>query len=506
MEKYNLIVIGAGPGGYETALEAAKEYGMKVALVENRQLGGTCLNRGCIPTKTLLHTAEILEQLKSHGPELGLVSAESADYDPAALKSRKEDVTAQLRDGIAGLMKSAKITVYNGTGSLVGKGRVDVRLNDDSAQANSGDTAPSDNDVSTVRNGNLLQLQADNVIIATGSVPSKPPIPGADLTGVFTSDELLDYDRKIDELVVIGGGVIGMEFASIYSTLGAKVTVIEALDRIIANLDKEISRNLSMIAKKSRGIDIHTGAMVTGIEEKDGKLSCKYTEKDEEKEASADIVLISIGRRPCSAGLFANSVANDGSPSSDSGSSDSVSSDGGSSEMASKLLDEKGFIKVNEKYETEIPGIYAIGDVIGGIQLAHVATAEGKLALAAMAGKEPPVDIDTIPSCIYTDPEIASVGITADEAKRDGLTVITKKYPMSANGKSILSLQERGFIKLVADEETHRLLGAQMMCARATDMISQFSQAIVNGLTIEEMAKVIYPHPTFAEGIGEALK
>ncbi len=495
MDSYDLIVIGAGPGGYETALEAAKEYGMKVALVENRQLGGTCLNRGCIPTKTLLHTAEVLGQVKAHGAALGLAKVDDTDYDPAALQGRKEEVTSQLRDGIAGLMKSAKVTVYNGTGTIVDKGRVDVLLNpsekpEQSADApgekpDKGSDAPAMDSAGTEHGtGDTVELAADNIIVATGSVPSKPPIPGAELAGVFTSDELLSYDKKIQDLVVIGGGVIGMEFASIYSTLGASVTVIEALDRIVANLDKEISRNLSMIARKSRGIDIHAGAMVTAIEKRDGKLVCRYTEKDADQEAAGDIVLISIGRRPCTEGLFSD----------------------GSSEEVKGILDEKGFVTVNEKYETIVPGIYAIGDVIGGIQLAHVATAEGKLALAAIAGKEPPVDINVIPSCIYTEPEIASVGISADDAKRDGIAVISKKYPMSANGKSVLSLQERGFIKLVADEESHKLLGAQMMCARATDMITQFSQAIVNGLTIEEMAKVIYPHPTFAEGIGEALK
>ena len=311
-----------------------------------------------------------------------------------------------------------------------------------------------------------------------------PPIPGADSPKVITSDELLDLDHPIDELVIIGGGVIGCEFASIFNALGTKVTIIEALPSIIANLDKEIGRSLSMILKKNRGIDIHTGATVTSLREDGEKIFCCYTEKGAECEISGDLVLMSVGRRANTEGLV---------------------SDDSSDEIKGLEMD-RGKIIVNERFETSVPGIYAIGDVIGGIQLAHVATAEGRCAVAFMNDAEAPVDLKYVPSCIYTSPEIASVGISADEAKEQGLEVVTKKYPMSANGKTVLSLQDRGFIKVIADKETGRVLGAQMMCARATDMISQFSQAIVNGLTLDDMARVIYPHPTFSEGIGESVR
>ena len=462
MEKYDLIIIGGGPGGYEAAIEASKVHGMKVALVENRALGGTCLNRGCIPTKTLLHTAEALHELRTHGETMGIKGAEDLLCDMEALHRRKDEVVAQLVSGIGSLMKSGKIAVYEGTGAIMDKGLVRVSLNE----------------------GGTEDIEGENIMIATGSVPSTPPIPGADSPLVITSDELLDLDHPIDELVIIGGGVIGCEFASVFNALGTRVTIVEALPSIIANLDKEIGRSLSMILKKSRGIDIHTSAMVTSIREEGGKAVCCYTEKGAECEVTGDLILMSVGRRANTEGLFPEDA----------------------SELIRSMELDRGKIVVNDRYETSVSGIYAIGDVIGGIQLAHVATAEGRSAVAFMNGCEAPVDLRNIPSCIYTSPEIASVGISADEAKEQGLEVISKKYPMSANGKTVLSLQERGFIKVIADKETGRVLGAQMMCARATDMISQFSQAIVNGLTLKDMARIIYPHPTFSEGIGEAVK
>ncbi len=462
MEKFDLIIIGGGPGGYEAALEASKKHGMKVALVENRELGGTCLNRGCIPTKTLLHSAEMLYELKAQGETIGLRDFGSVSCDMAALNQRKNDVVTQLVTGIGSLMKAGKIAVYKGTGTIIDKGLVRVSLSD----------------------GGTEDLEAENIMIATGSVPAVPPIPGADSPKVITSDELLDMDHPVEELIIIGGGVIGCEFASVFSALGTRVTIIEALPSIIANLDKELGRSLSMIFKKSRGIDIHTGAMVTSIREEGEKVICCYTEKGNECEIPGDLILMSVGRRANTEGLFSEE----------------------SSDAVKAMETDRGKIIVNERYETSVPGIYAIGDVIGGIQLAHVATAEGRCAVAFMNGADAPVDVDCVPSCIYTSPEIASVGLTADEAKEKGIDVVSKKYPMSANGKTVLSLQERGFIKVIADKETGKVLGAQMMCARATDMISQFAQAVVNGLTLDDMSRVIYPHPTFSEGIGEAVR
>jgi len=459
MESFDLIIIGAGPGGYEAAAEAAS-HGLKTALIESRELGGTCLNRGCIPTKTILHTADLYAEIKAQGDAIGLTGSEGAGFDMAKIQERKEEVLAQLRDGIAAMMKADKVAVYTGHGVIADKNHVKV-VSADGTEV----------------------IECKNILIATGSVPSVPPIPGADLPGVMNSDDLLSNKKPLKSLIIIGGGVIGMEFASIYCSLGCKVTVVEALNRILANMDKEISQNLKMIAKK-KDVDIHTSAMVSKIEQGGEGLICRYTEKDKECEVSAEAILVAVGRRAYTEGLF----------------DDETSAD------VKAMAMERGKITVDGSFQTSVPGIYAIGDVIGGIQLAHAATAEGRRAVAAIGGFTPTVDMSAVPGCVYTSPEIGSIGITADEAKEQGMSVITRKYPMSANGKSVLSMQERGFIKIVADADSHKVLGAQMMCARATDMISQFSQAIVSGLTLEDMAKTIYPHPTFSEGIGEAVK
>ena len=447
---YNLIVIGAGPGGYEAALEAS-EKGMKVALVEKDKLGGTCLNRGCVPTKTLMHTADIARELKD-ASKFG-VNVSEYSVDAAKMQERKNEVLDTLRSGIAALMKKGNIDVYEGLGVIEGSGRVRV-----------GDEI----------------LETENILIATGSKTFVPPIEGVDIPGVVTSDELLDKaDGIYEHLVIVGGGVIGMEFASLYAALGTKVTIIEALERVLAPLDKEISQNVKMIGKK-RGMDIHAKARVEKFAQgEDGKLITYYSEKDELQSVESDGVLVCIGRRANTDGLFADGVA---------------------VEM------DRDKIVVNDKYQTSLPGVYAIGDVIGGIQLAHVATAEGRNAVAVMNGEEPSIRMDTVPSCVYTNPEIATVGITADEAKAAGLDVVTKKYIMSANGKSVLSDQERGFIKVVADAESKKLLGAQMMCARATDMIGELAVAVGNGLTLDDVANIIHPHPTFVEGINEAVR
>ena len=457
---YDLVIIGAGPAGYTAAQEAAAK-GMKTALIEKRELGGTCLNRGCIPTKTILHSAELFAQMRS-GEQLG-ISAENVTCDMARVQKRKDEVVEQLRAGIAMLMKKGKVDVYYGEASVTGLHEVSIRTESE-----------------------VIMLSADKILIATGSVPSLPPIPGIHLPNVVTSDELLSKQELYPRLTIVGGGVIGMEFASIYNALGCQVTVIEFLDRILANMDKEISQNLKMILKK-RGVDIHTGARVEEIlEGQDGALICRYTEKDTEKTVESDGILIAAGRRTATEGLFGPDV---------------------------EVAAERGKILVNEYGQTSVPNIYAAGDVTPGIQLAHVASAEAVNAVAHMASagndmmqQDMTMCMDVIPSCVYTSPEIGCVGLTQEEAKTKNIDVIIKKYPMSANGKTVLTGQERGFIKVVAEKESHRILGAQMMCARATDMISEFGTAIVNGLTLEQMAIVVRPHPSFSEGISEAVK
>ena len=472
---FDLVVIGAGPGGYEAAIEGVQK-GMKVALVENRELGGTCLNRGCIPAKTILHTAELYHDLQS-GPSIGLTAREPV-IDMEMVQKRKDEVLEQLRKGIASLMKTNRISVFYGTGTILDREHVKVALSGEKT----GEKAEEQPDG---QKQDQVVLETGHILIATGSVPACPPIPGSSLPGVVTSDGLLDKKDLFEHLIIIGGGVIGMEFASVYSSLGHGVTVIEALDRILPTMDKEIAQNLKMIMKK-RNVEIHTGAKVEEIlRTEDGAgLICRYVEKDKPCEARADGILIAAGRRAYTGGLITDE----------------------SSQEVKDMAMERGRIVTDETYETSVPGIYAIGDVTGGIQLAHAATAQGRNAVAHMAGENMVIRTDIVPSCVYTNPEIGCVGISADEAKARGIEAVTKKYIMSANGKSILSQQERGFIKVVADSDSHRILGAQMMCARATDMISQFAVAIANELTLEDMAKVIFPHPTFSEGILEAVR
>ena len=447
-ELYDLIIIGGGPAGTHAADEAAKN-GLKTALIEADALGGTCLNRGCIPTKTLLHTAELCREAKS-GAEIGLVTPE-VSVDMAALQAYKNTVVEKLGAGIAQGLQKQKVSVLKGSARLLSPTEVGV-------------------------NGETLKTK--HVLLAAGSLPARIPVPGIELPGVYDSTGMLALETIPARVVIIGGGVIGAEFASLYCDLGSRVTVIEALDRLLANMDRELGQSLKMSLKK-RGADIHTAASLKEIRKTEGGLLCVYAENGQENEAEADAVLVAVGRRPNTAELFA--------PGCD-------------------VATERGRIVVNERYETSLPGVYAVGDIIGGIQLAHAASAEAINAVAMICGKEPPIRTDVVPSCVYTSPEIASVGITAQDAKKQGLKVTTKKYPMTANGKTVLSRGERGYISVTADGETGTVLGAQMLCERATDMIGEFASAIVNCLTLAQLASVIRPHPTFNEAVGELLR
>lgn len=446
--QYDLIVIGAGPGGYVAAIRAA-QLGLKTAVVERAEIGGTCLNRGCIPTKTLMHSANLYRELDG-AAKMGItVTAKAADFK--AMHARKAQVVEQLRGGVAQLLKGNGIDVIEGTAAFTSAEAICV-------------------------NGETYTTK--NFIIATGSKPAVPPIPGADLPNVVTSDEMLDTDScDYNELVIIGGGVIGVEMASVYNGIGRKVTIIEAMDRILANMDREISQNLSMILKK-RGVAVNTASMVTGISEQDGKLVCTFERKGQTESVAADGVLICVGRRAVTDGLNA--------------------------EAAGVEMD-RGRIKVDGNYRTNVPNIYAIGDVTGGIQLAHAAEAQGIACVEHICGMAPTIGPNLVPACVYTSPEIATVGITADEAKQQGKAVITGKYIMSGNGKSIIENEDRGFIKLVFDAESEKLLGAQLMCGRATDMIGELATAVSAGLTKAQMAMALHPHPTFCEGITEAV-
>lgn len=453
MSDYQLLIIGAGPGGYVAALHAAKR-GLKTAVIENREVGGTCLNRGCIPTKTLLHSSEIIAGING-GEKFG-VGAEQVHFDMSAIFARKREVSAKLSGGIEGMFRAAKVDLLRGTGTVTGSGTVKF-----------------------VGEEGEKVITAERILLATGSVPARPPIPGLDLPGVLTSDELLEgCDHLYDSLIIIGGGVIGVEFATFYADLGCKVTIIEGLDRLLPNMDRELGQNLSMILKK-HGVDVYTNSLVANVEKDGDALKVNFTNKDKALSVSGEAVLCAIGRRPYTEGLFADGV--------------SVEMNGRS-------------IRVDENYETSLPGVYAIGDVSSKIQLAHVASAQGTDCVERMVGGKGMTDLSAVPSCIYCVPEIACVGITADEAKAAGREVVSGKYVMFSNGKTVIRDGDRAFMKVVADKATHVIVGAQFMCEHATDMISEMATAIVNGLTVEQMLKVLRPHPTFEEGVHDALE
>ena len=455
MKEYQLIVIGAGPGGYEAAIRAA-QLGLTTALIERRDVGGTCLNRGCIPTKAMLHSAQLYREAANF--ELFGLHTENTSFDWAKVHQRKNDVVVKLRTGIEQLIKANKIDFFNNSASILGKN--DVQLDQGEV------------------------IRGENILIATGSVPARPPIPGLDLPNVVTSDELLDdphftqADSLAKEILIIGGGVIGVEVASVFSSFGCHVTIVEAMERILPTMDREISQSLNMVLKK-RGVSIHTGAMVEKLEQDENGLVCHFTEKGKAQAVPAQQVLVAIGRRPNIQGLFAEGF---------------------------EVACERGRIVTDENFRTSVDSIYAIGDVTSKIQLAHMASAQGICAVHIIAGQKPPIDLRYVPGCIYTDPEIASVGITEDEAKQQGIPVKKGKFLMTGNGRSLIDEQERGFIKVLAHQETDLILGAQLMCSRATDIVAELATAIVNGLTCAQLAGVIRPHPTFCEGVTEAVE
>ena len=450
---YQLIVIGAGPGGYTAALRAAA-LGLHTAVVECREVGGTCLNRGCIPTKTLLHASQVYRDAVD-GASMG-VHAANATFDMGEIFAYKRGVSEKLRNGIHGLLKSAKVDLIEGVGRIAAPGQVDV-------------TAPD---------AAVSRYTAERILIATGSVNVRPPIPGLDLPGVMTSDELLEgCDRLYDSLVIIGGGVIGVEFATFYRNLGCAVTLVEGMDRLLPNMDRELGQNLQQIMKK-QGVEVLTNAVVQSLEQTESGLAVHVLQKGAEKTVTGEKVLCAIGRRAYWDGVFA---------------------EGMNPETRGKSL------KVDENFQTSIPGVYAIGDASSVVQLAHVAAAQGTACVERMYGVADHVDLNVIPSCIYSTPEIAVVGITEAEAKERGIPAVVGKCTMFGNARTVIEDPGRCFMKIVAHAETHEILGASLMCQHASDMISQISAAMVNHQTAEELRRVMRPHPSFEEAMTEAL-
>lgn len=448
-KSYDLVVVGGGPGGYVAALHAA-ELGQKTALIEADFLGGTCLNRGCIPSKTYLKHSEIIEQIekaRDWGIETG-----SLTLSFSKMKKRKDDVIQRLRGGIGFLLKQGKIDVYNGYGSVLPGGVVKVKIADGEET-----------------------VQAAKVIIATGSTPAVPPIAGLDTVQFDTSDTIFDIPDIPKSVVIIGGGVIGVEFATIFASLKSQVTVVEAADRIIPTEDVEASKFLTKMLKK-KGIKIHTGAKVQRVQETDGvKTVVCEDARGKELSLQGDTLLVSTGRRPNLSAVIELNLEQNGP-----------------------------FIKVNDKMETSVPNVYAVGDVIGGWQLAHAASAEGVVAANNAAGVADQIDYKVMPRCIYTLPEIASVGLSEDEAKKQGIEVSIEKFDFAGSGKALSAGEPEGFTKIIYEAKYGEIIGVVMAGSHVTEMISEASAFMYLEGTVDEAAKMIHPHPTISETFFEA--
>lgn len=472
-ERVDLTVIGAGPGGYVLAYQAAKQ-GLKTVLVERDELGGTCLNRGCMPTKTYLaaaHTLHVIGEAAGFG-----VHVDAPQLDAAALVAHKDACVTRLRGQIAALMDACGVEVKKGTAKITAPGRVALVSPEDSS---AGEPA----------------WESERIVVAVGGVPAVPAAlaDAYRLPCVVTSDELLDEKfggffpggKRPESVAVIGGGVIGTELATFFGGIGIPVTVFEYLPRILANFDPETAKTAERIFKK-RSVKLRAGVTVESVEaEGEGALlrwrkrpKTEGGEPGKEESAHFDLVLLATGRRPIGEACFDASLA---------------------------PKTEKGYLVCDENYETSVPGVYAIGDCRAGSRLlAHAAEAEAKDLLAFFLGKERVIRTDTVPGVVYCDPEIASCGLTEEEAAQRGIEAANVLLYTTANGKSLIENAERGFVKLVYEKQNGKLLGATLYCERAGDLISEISQALSLGLTMRELASSVRPHPSFSEMLTKA--
>jgi dihydrolipoamide dehydrogenase len=448
-QSFDLIIIGGGPGGYVCAFRAA-QLGLKVALVEKRPtLGGTCLNVGCIPSKALLHSSEHFAFAQGHATAHG-IKIGSVEIDVPAMIKRKDEVVAKNVGGLALLAKARKVTVLTGSATFTGKDTVEVKGEQETVAAT-----------------------AKNIVIATGSAPVELPFMKFDGTTVVSSDHAISFPEVPKKLVVVGGGAIGLELGSVWGRLGADVTVVEFLPKIAATYDDDIVRAFTRILQK-QGLKIETGAKVTGFAkgvltaEREGKVLA----------FPADKVLVAVGRRPYTDGLGL--------------------------EKAGVELDEKKRVKVDGHLRTNVPGIWAIGDVVAGPMLAHKAEEDGAAVAEWIAGKAGHVNWDLVPGIVYTDPEVASVGLGEDAAKAKGIAVKVGKFNFAANGRAIAADATDGYVKIIADATTDKILGAQILGRNAGELISEVVTHMEYGGSAEDLGRTIHAHPTMSEAVKEA--
>jgi dihydrolipoamide dehydrogenase len=448
----DVCIIGTGPGGYIAAVRAS-QLGMKVAVVEREELGGICLNRGCIPTKAMLRSAEVFHTMQ-RSEDFGIL-AKDVTVDFSKVIAHREKVVKQLVGGVGGLLKSYGVEVVRGTAKLADRGKVQV-------------TGSSD-----------ATINAKNVVLATGSSPAKLPVPGADGPNVIDSDGALALTEIPKSLLIIGGGAIGCEWACVFGAFGTKVTIVEMLPTLLPLEDEEMGRTLARSLGR-QGITIHTEAKLEEIAQGDDGLSVGVlTLKDGNQErVSAEKVLVGVGRRPNSADLGL--------------------------EGAGVTLDRRGFIEVDDHLKTTAGNVYAIGDVTGKQLLAHLAMHQGVAAVEAIAGKGHPMDYKVVPACTYTHPEVASVGLSEKKAREQGYDVVIGKFPFQANARSLAHGDAEGMVKMVADAKYGELLGVHIIGSTASELIPEAALGIRLESTLEDIAHTIHAHPTMAEAVGQA--
>jgi dihydrolipoamide dehydrogenase len=454
-KNYDVVVIGGGPGGYVAAIRAA-QLGLKTACVEMRAtLGGTCLNVGCIPSKALLSTSEKFSEAKHDLPKLG-VKLGSVELDLPAMMAHKSKVVKENTTGIEFLFKKNKIDWLKGRGRISGPGEVTVE----------GD-------------GGAQTVGAKNIVIATGS--DVMPLKGVEIDErrIVSSTGALELDRVPDHLVVIGGGVIGLEMGSVWSRLGSKVTVVEFLDRVLPGMDGEVSKNMQRILKK-QGLEFRLSTKVTSARVTNAgvALTVEPAKGGEAETIEADVVLVAIGRRPYTADLGL--------------------------EAAGVETDERGRVRIDGHWRTNVPGVYAIGDVVEGAMLAHKAEEEGVAVAEVIAGQSAHINYDAIPNVVYTHPEVASVGRTEEQLKADGVEYKAGKFPFSANGRARAIASTDGFVKVLADKASDRVLGVHIVGPFAGELIAELALAIEFGASAEDIARTSHAHPTLTEAVKEA--